>query len=432
MTLFLQNATLLKVYKPKIRKNKMKTSLFCMLIVINSILLTSTTNANYTCEKFFELNYPDNLPADISFLSADIKIHNSEIKFCEIEDAVYNAIRKACYCTSGNVEISNSFYLPDWGIFSSFLSQFNLPIWYVGYIKNTSKQIMHRSLKNLHPGHINYFKTLSELENDTLFQQASNKKNMYQLDIKNYKGIIIYRETKKSNTVDSNQFKLFKSKYPEFLYVNNFIRKFISNKKKLYLLFQDASLQKFLPKFGIYKKTDSSVLEKQIKDEISSKFLIIKPINEIKSHGITMIKSEELPQTLSKILKKKSIEQKSNHQLNYWKNNLDTDFIVMEYVPSDGISYCNQFYDPTLRISFILYHTQNQFGIILQNCFWRLPPQPLQSNSSLTEQHITTPDSNKKLSGIYVDQKTINLVNNILPPILKQLYETALSSGTYE
>jgi hypothetical protein len=208
------------------------------------------------------------------------------------------------------------------------------------------------------------------------------------------------------------------------------VRKFISDKKNLYLLFKKTAQEKFLPKFGIYNKIDADTLTQQIKKEIASTFFIIKPSNEIKSHGICMIKSDSLAQTLSTILNRKIVNTKSGDQLNYWKNNKDKDLIVMEYVPSNEILYRNEWYDPTLRISFILYHTKNSTGVILQNCFWRLPPKHLYSKGSLTQQHITKPDSDKSLSGIYVDPKTIGLLNKVLPPVLKQLYEGVLHLGT--
>ena len=332
------------------------------IYLFNFILFASFINAqsigSLPCGNIFTINTPDNFPEDISFLSADIKIYNSTLKFCEIEDAVYNAIRKACYLPSGSQEEKSSFYLPDWENFLSFLAQFKIPIMYVGYIKQSIKQI----IKQLNSKIIKYYPTLENLERDYLPKIKTLKKSSLM-------GIVIYRETKKSNTLDSNKFKLFKSKHPEFLYVNNFIRKFIADKKNLYLLFNKTLQQNFLPKFGVYNKTCSAAPAQQIKTEIASKFFIIKPSNEIKSHGICMIKSDALEQTLSTILKQKRVTPKFDKQLNYWKNNTDKDLIVMEYAPSDEILYHDQWYDPTLRISFILYHIKNRLGVILQNCF---------------------------------------------------------------
>jgi len=358
-------------------------------------------------------------PTDISFLSADIKISKNEFKFCEIEDAVYNAIRKAQFKPTGQKDTSHFFYLPDWQSFFSFLQSFNVPIWYVGY-KPNNKNFNDKTL--VHTG-IKYCKNLQELNKDYCFKCLISQKQS------TYGGIIIYREVKQSNHRDSLTYHQFKLHYPQFLYVNNIARNFVTNKEILYSLFNYATLEHFLPTFGVYSKKYSTTLIHQILREIASEYLIIKPLNAIKSDGIIMISRNNLDQTLKQILLHHTNKQYIP-SFDYWTNNHDNSFIVMEYAPSTTLTYKNKYFDPTLRISFILYHTDNKIIIYLLRCFWRIPPQDLASSSSLTEQHISTPRIvDESLSGIFVDLKDIIFINEALPPILAQLYASMLKLG---
>ena len=87
----------------------------------------------------------------------------------------------------------------------------------------------------------------------------------------------------------------------------------------------------------------------------------------------------------------------------------------------------NNPYDPTLRLGFILSQNKGKISVTLINAFWKFPPQPLNSNGSIQEKHVTKPMVGTHDPAMNTDQYDTNKIYEILYNMLPKLYEKIIT-----
>lgn len=370
----------------------------------------------------------NNLPADISFICADIKYNNGRLKFCELGDALYMSFTRDMRLEiNGTVK---TMHAPGWGIFWHYLKQFGLPVWFVGTLRNSNAQALD-VLSELGQHHQ---PTLHDLEKKSLFQNALKKDFVKTDNINDYRGIIVHSAFNGTRQ-EHKEIKAFKKRYPEFIFINNKTHRIASHKELTYNLFYEADLSQYLPHFKIYPKVYQPEIVKDILEQFTSKYLVIKPLAGSCSRGVSIIKRGELDTLLSLILTKdkRTLQQSNIPWVSEWNNDTDSNFIVSEFVDSKTLFMNKKPYDPTMRIMCILRHDQRNLYITVIGAFWKIPITSLSDKATLTDKHVTRAhlniaDPDAFHSGILVGKDDMQNVRQILNRCLPVLYEKILTT----
>ncbi len=360
------------------------------------------------------------LPADISFVVADVKYDNGKLKFCECGDGIYMSFRTAQVRLNNNVQHVVS---PYWGIFWNYLAQFNLPIWLIG----NAHQAEAMAVEELKKVGGCALKNLSQLEEQTSFKKQCCSEFAPSSKISNYKGIIVFRAHKEGER-EGKKYKEFQRKHPEFLYVNATARKHFKRKDRTYRLFSEANLTQYIPRFKIYPAIYSDTLAEQIAADLDTNMFVLKPPFNSLSNGVNAVDNQGLDSLLRLILKDKNkIAPRSHRSLAYWRRTNEKNIVATEYVPSRTIVKDGKLYDPTMRIVFMMHQDNNTLSITPITGFWKIPVKSLNDkDATLTDKHITIAHAGAYYSGILVDKDDWNSVEQTLKDILPELYLTML------
>lgn len=384
--------------------------------VIQSILYTASS-----------ISVAHKFPADITFLCADIKYKDGELKFCELGDAVHSFFTRDM-----RLEVNGKIYTthaPCWGIFWHYLKQFNLPIWFVGAIPNRNAVAIDE-FQRMGGRCVN---GLRQLAKDKEFKKCLKEGFIKTNIIAHYQGIIIYCPLSVHER-DGQSIRAFKKRYPEFIVVNNAVRPVVARKDVTYRLFCDAGLADYVPLSKIYPKIYNQCLLDDINQSFTSNPLIIKPVAGTCSRGVITVHKDDIGEMLSKIFHKKD---QYPLWLSEWQHDNECQFMVSSYVPSKIILVDGKYYDPTLRIVCVLHYDNNTIYVTVLGAFWKIPERSLNDEVSLTEKHITrahlvVQDPDEFYSGILVEKKDMDDIRTILHQCLPHLYEKMLEKLTHE
>lgn len=383
---------------------------------VKQSLIDATLNSAITTK----IDSAKQLPADISFVAADVKYKDGRLKFCECGDGIYMSFRAADIELNG---YKQNVVSPYWGIFWHYLNRFKIPIWHIGSTGPTNSMAMHE-LEKIGGKH---YANLCELEQDALFKRLCKQNFKKTNAIKNHKGIIVYR-AKTEQTREADTFIKFRQAHPEFLFVNAIAREYVKRKDNTYKLFSAAQLHDYIPHFSIYPTGYSPKLAQQICDNFDTDLLIIKPVFSSLSNGVNAIDKNNLDSLLKLILhNKKDINVNSHRSISHWRKSRASSFVASEYVHSKIIYKDGKPYDPTMRIVFMLHHDNNIITTTPIAGFWKIPVKSLADKASLTEQHITIAHAGAYYSGIMVDSQDWCQIKDILHVMLPQLYITMLA-----
>ena len=201
---------------------------------------------------------------------------------------------------------------------------------------------------------------------------------------------------------------------------------------------EKAGLEDYRPRWKAYNKLYSPALAMQIRRDLGSNFIVIKPINSGRSNGIIMVHRNQLDPTLQKLFgsqttttnhtQKDSLNHRpKNPKLSeYWQNDTNDFFLAESMEESKTIVHEGNPYDPTMRVVFILCHSAGKISTTILGGYWKIPPKPLSdSTASLTEQHKTVSMHND-YTAIKVAPEDFDQVKSILYKILPRIYEGML------
>ena len=353
----------------------------------------------------------DQLPADISFLCADLKYTGKAIKICEFGRMLSN-IRSTPVMINGKEEI---LAIPHWDLFWHYLAQFNKPIWYVGKQKGRVLKEFSAQGKS--------FETLSEFL--TYFNKiARHNKDVKLGTLQDYAGILV---------VNDRHVKLdkIKQKHSNILIVNGYTDIFTQKTHSFGLFTENNELKNFSPGWKEYKKEYAPELTQTIMRDIPADFYIIKPIKAVQSRGVLMITKEDLDYYLKLILgNNKTTQSPYDDNITYWRTDTFESFYVQEYVPSKEVIIKGKKYDPTMRLFFFLSHDQGFLTVNVLAGYWKIPLKSLDEPGALMEKHISHALLGRDFTGLLIDSENLNHAKKIMGDMLSSLYPKMLKYAT--
>ena len=362
------------------------------------------------------------LTADITFGCADIKYKNGVLKFCECGDGICMSLRPTWIDINGTKQWLTA---PYWGIFWHYLAQFKLPMWLVG----DAGPLNAYALSTLALCGGKNVRTIADLERDITFKALRSSNSKPSKNIRDYKGIVVYRSV---SGRDSALFKRFKKMYPEFLFVNNHTVDDITNKERTYQAFCAAGMHRYVPLSQKYSTVYSKELVQSILQNIATDKLVVKPEHCSLACGVNVIDRADLDALLSLILKNKNQIKRDAHRcFAYWRNAKDRAFFVQEYASSKLLVKDNKTYDPTMRIVFFMHHDQEKITVTVVGGFWKIPVKPLEDpQASLTEKHVTIAHAGAYYTGMLCDRNDWREIEKCLHEALPALYGAMMQRFT--
>ncbi len=353
---------------------------------------------------------------DISFLFIDFKYDQKteDIKICEFGRGRY-AGETSIFTALTHENQPN--YSPFWPLLLEDLMQNltpTMPIWMVGKppVSMTILQGMG----------CQYAKNIPDLRKDQCFLGAlKTYKNRFNNQYKNfndYAGLIIFRLPLMSERPKNfeKEYDIFKKQYPQFLYLGQVGDPYAACKRLGNSIFQNKTLKKYKPKWGVYKKIYTKNLTKKIIKDLKSNAMVIKPLNGKKSQGIMLVQKHELNDTLKTI-----INQKNQHYN-------DPLFIVEEFCQSTPLIINHKRYDPTMRVIFVAHHEEGKIGVNILGGYCKFPKIDLDTPGTLDEKHITATQNDKRLVGIPIPPNIFKGIKQILEYILPKIYSKMLEN----
>lgn len=374
------------------------------------------------------------LRAGISYMFVDFKYRDDSIKICE-----FGGCNNVC---SGDKHIWVDAYgqrfnciTPCWDMFWQCLSQYNLPVWYVGKSPSTE----HKGQKFSPAEHLawNQFRimgghhavSLAKLEHDPVFIAAEAKNKAFNVaDMSTYSGIVMVRWFGYSKK-KLEKMNRFKQKYPHFLVVDECTKQFSARKSSGVSLFADDTLREYKPRWGLYPRVYDPELSQKIIEDIKSDRVVIKPTKSSQSKGVIIVEKELLNDLLKIILP----SEKKRIKKTFWSTIKDESFLVEEFCESKTITVRGRMYDATMRMFFIVRSDQGKIYATVLGGYWKIPPKALSEVGTITEKHKTYAFMSKDFTALPIStedtQNARALLKNILPHIYLKMVER---TNTYD
>ncbi len=353
------------------------------------------------------------MPADISFLIADIKYSKNKLKILEFGEGTrsrfsgYDALH-------GRGKI--------WSLFWKYLKQFNIPIWYVDPTLKTKTAQDEISFHEFRAMGGRYASSLKRLRKTPFFK--SRKKKTYDpKDIRTYKGIIMIRH----RAAHSAFVKKFMHKHPGFLFLNTAAAPHVNNKYRTSILFKDEELWPYRPQCKVYPKKYHEHLAQNIIRDFKCSTYVIKPLNAFKGNGIIMTKKKRLDNYLKNIIEKtQAIRYSRDPSLSYWARDKNSKFIIEECEASKSVFVKNKTYDATMRMVFALHYNHDKIHVTFLDGYWKLPEKAREERGTLI-QKIKSKIVPGKQSSAKITEIDKQNVKKILQDLLPKLYVKMLS-----
>jgi len=384
---------------------------------------------------FFVPNIFTNPENSIDFFCVDLKYNHGVLKILEFQDGPQAGLRAydEVFGNKGAV----------WHRFWDWLTQFNVPIWYIGILPHDVQdgQFSHYDKDRLEFDYFlknigRYVENLAYLERDSEFKKICNKPAQKKALLQGCKGILLVKDD-----MSHVMIKKFAKKYPDFIFINQYSRHHSNSKFLTDQLFQDQELKQFRPYAQCFPKEYTPTLARDIINEFQADYYMIKPVNSSRSNGVIMAKKEDLDNVLKKVLvEKKNHKARYNFShrpsktitYDYWLGDNNSTFIVEKYEPSQYISVNNKLYDPTMRAVCVMYNNNGKIVAEVLEAFWKIPPQAISDNGDLTEMHVSKYRSD--LGQLTKEDLTVKpddmvTLRNLLSSVMSKIYMKILRAG---
>lgn len=418
----------------KFKKIRLFLLIFCCLF----LRIKSVTDPLFS-EKFIidendsllrgiDLKNSDHIPVDISFCIADLKFDGNNLKICEFGEGCHSKFRGF-----------NKLYGMGkaWELFWIYLSQFNLPIWYVGAPGNKifKDEISYDTFTKCGGRFIESFSSLKKNKFFLNMVGRGNIENRY--SISSYKSIICVK-----NFNDAS--KEFRDKFQNVLIWDLGASYYVNSKHRTTQLFEDDELSKYRPKSWLIQRgPDSSysrtyiqnasdyysMYVKNVADQIVNdkkiNYYVVKPVNGSMGQGILFIQAKDLLKTLMYVLKKGKNNKNKDKDLSYWAKNKSSYCLVEEFVPSKTVIADGIPYDPTMRVIFVLCYDNNVPRIDILGAYWKTPPLALNEVGKFIEKHKSHA-AKQKYSALPVDPEDYKKVTEIMQQFMPKIYAKML------
>lgn len=349
------------------------------------------------------------LSPDISYLVADLKYNDQQgVQICEIQTGRASRFIGFDYIYGGEGLIVRNL--------AEVLKMYHHRGW---FLKNDIRD----PLATKFLGDIGWkgFESIDELVNDPEFQSIATLENTNAVSISDFGGILFTRQSSLS------PISQFKSQYPNVLIIDESTAGYCGDKLSTSLLFNEAELRRYKPEWNLYPKEYSHDLCSIIMEEIGSEYLVIKPRRAAKGYGVIICSSKDLDNTLDYILNGgEELLEDPDPSYRYWAYDQSYSFIVEAYAPSNPTPVehlDNRLFDPTMRVVYVLVHSDHTIRLHHLGSYWKLPEMSLDQEGCLNDIH-------KSCGNIpffsEVDPETDEKVQNQMRECYSRLYELML------
>lgn len=351
----------------------MKKNLLFITILISPFTTLNTSNA--TLSHLQTQNQIEHKP-DISIMIADLKYNKGEIKILEFGEGT-----KSCYKGYDNLYGEGKI----WNKFWKLLGKYELPIWYIGRPPVTEQRKQKMAYKTFYKIGGMACANLIELENHSIFKKLKNYPIRNQgKNISDYNGIIIFKQYRGQK----EQIKKFKSKYSNFIFIDQAVNPFVNNKFNTSKLFKKTGLNNFRPAWNVYPKLYTSTLAQKITNDLNTQTVVIKPLNSANGWGVIITNKDQLDKMLNLIINKsQQLKKHPDKTYKQWFRDRNAMFLVEQYVPSQVITIEDKEYDPTMRVVLFLEYNNQEIVMKILGTYWKLPELSLHEKGSLTKKH---------------------------------------------
>jgi hypothetical protein len=367
---------------------------------------------------------PGDIPADVAYWIADIKLNENGVTIIEFGDGNF-----------AGYKVLDHMYRPGkmWEAVWSSLFSLEIPIWYVGDYASNPGVVAWPQFK---AGGGFYSPSLTALQKNNYFLQHTKKyARLFSEQVKDYQGVIVFKRCNPSKEA-LNQFM---TRYPDFLILNYSSTHHVSDKKLTDGLFNTPELRAFRPKAAIFPKKYTKTLASEIMKQFENDWLVIKPINAGRGNGIIMVDKDNLDDALHRILVENKnhlppdndIEYKPDPPLgyDYWKGDRNSNFLVEEYVPSKPISVGGKEYDATMRVIFIMRYEQGTITLDFLDAYWKRPIKALTDYGTFKDKHISKHAPNfEESQDLAVSPEDYEFVKESMAQALPQIYWNILAT----
>lgn len=351
-------------------------------------------------------------PVDVSFLIADLKYNQKDgVKICEIQHGILSNF-------FGDATVNGDPGLTPLG-FQKVFSEFPLIKW-VDF-----QRVSFINLRNLIVDDPSWIKKYSfpEILKDPDFICIGSVIPENPYDISSYAGMVYVR---KKHIKD---YQAIHAKFPGIIFIDAASFPFWIDKFKMSALFDNNPiLSGFKPEWNLYLKKDLVNLAQKIQEDIKSEYYVIKPRSAFCGNGVIIVSKEDLDATLKYIFSgDASLDDDPDNAYNYWYGDSLDSFIVEKFYPSDALevqSLGGNFYDPTMRVAFILIYNNQNIELRFLGDYWRLPRKSLDETGSLNELHkcCANPDLFARVSD-EIRQEVTKQLSEALPLLYQQMLE---------
>lgn len=376
--------------------SKLGHFLLILLLLSQTVMLDATENewgicseqecAIYCKKLYKKIANVAPISCDLSFLIADIKYTDGQVKICEFGEGNESRFEGHDFMYGkGTI----------WSNFWKYIKPFQLPIWYVGpklyeqargHDYSDTQEICYQEFLAAKGRHC---VDIAHLEQDSLFRQLHNHYHRSTHDLSMAQGLFIFRHHDSSSV----NFQAIRKLNKSLLIMDSATAPFVNNKYFTNILFNDPELAIFKPKFLLCKKKYDKDLALLIKKALPCQRYVIKPLEEFKGRGIMIIDEKDLDTTLYKILYMNGVARKGEkahskyESSGHWKRDRSPYFLVEEYCPSKTVIIDNKSYDPTMRVAFVLTYNNDEIKVHYLGAYWKIPLFSLEDNVKLTKQH---------------------------------------------
>lgn len=367
----------------------------------------------FLCVVFFQWTTSSSVTAKepvtgLSFCIVDLKFNEDKLKICEFGQGVFSTFR-------GYDSLYGQGAL--WAQVWNYVAQFNKPIWFV------SPKLNDKNIKDIAGDVLEKFggkaySSLLELKRDVLFKQMAAQKmtkhNKNKID--DFSAIVFVRK-------DIQNLKNFIKIHPSILVVDEKSGWFVGNKYLTHSLFQnDTELMNYRPNCLVCTKRLSTKKTNQILHELSSDYCVIKPINASMGRGIVIVERDDLLKALGRIFQQETNSESADESsYNYWEKDRNEIFLIEEYAQSKKVYMDGKWYDPTMRVAFIVVVENGKIQIKFLDAYWKLPEKDLDAQGSFTERHKSHV-AKKGKSSCVVAVGDFKKVKTILEGVLLKLF----------
>ena len=340
--------------------------IFAVIFLLSSFM-TSTILA------FEDENENYSIPADVTYLVADLKYNEEQgVQICEIQQG-----RASRYIGIDYVYEQNGFIAKN---FAVVMKRYHQKGWF-----------LRNDIRDPHTADAltaigwRGFENLEELLEDEDFILSASEPVCSLASVSDYSGVLFARYS------SLRPYDEFRKKYPNIIILDEATLGYCGDKLKSSLLFTDLSIEKFKPTWNLYKKIYSNNLANMIAEDMGTDLVVIKPRRAAKGYGVIVCSTQELDNTLQYILTGgELLLEDPDPSYRYWAFDNSLSFIVEAYSPSTPTPVAHledRYFDPTMRVVYVLVHSDHQIHLHCLGSYWKLPEMSLDQEGNLNDLH---------------------------------------------